>query len=65
MLSTQLKELENEGIIMRNEYLQIPPKVEYSLTPKGATLLPVLGMMYDWGKDNMGSIFGDIKQEKS
>lgn len=53
MLSNQLKELENEGIIVRKEYHQIPPKVEYSLSEKGATLLPLLGMMYDWGKDNM------------
>lgn len=53
MLSTQLKELENTGIVLRKEYPQIPPKVEYSLTEKGATLLPILGMMYDWGKGNM------------
>jgi len=53
MLSQQLKELENEGIINRKEYHQIPPKVEYSLTQKGAALLPILGMMYDWGKLNM------------
>jgi len=52
MLSTQLKELEKKGIILRKEYPQIPPKVEYSLTEKGATLLPILGMMYDWGEDN-------------
>jgi len=53
MLSMQLKELESDGIILRKEYPQIPPKVEYSLTQKGATLLPILGMMYDWGKENM------------
>lgn len=53
MLSKQLKELESEGIIHRMEYYQIPPKVEYSLSEKGATLLPILGMMYDWGQDNM------------
>lgn len=53
MLSTQLKELESEGVILRKEYHQIPPKVEYSLTERGATLLPVLGMMYDWGKENI------------
>lgn len=53
MLSTQLKELERSGIIDRKEYPQIPPKVEYSLTKKGATLLPILGMMYDWGVENM------------
>jgi DNA-binding HxlR family transcriptional regulator len=53
MLSSQLKELESEGIILRREYHQIPPKVEYSLTQKGVTLLPILGMMYNWGKENM------------
>lgn len=52
MLSSQLKELENEGIILRKEYHQIPPKVECSLTQKGATLLPILGAMYEWGKQN-------------
>lgn len=53
MLSMQLKELENDGIILRKEYPQIPPKVEYSLTQKGVTLLPILGVMYDWGNENM------------
>ncbi len=52
MLSMQLKDLENEGIIERKEYPQIPPKVEYSLTERGLTLLPVLGTLYDWGKEN-------------
>ncbi|MEL7658167.1 MAG: helix-turn-helix domain-containing protein [Bacillota bacterium] len=53
MLSQQLKELENNGIISRKEYHQIPPKVEYSLTEKGSELLPIMGMMHDWGKRNM------------
>ncbi len=53
MLSKQLKELESEGIIERKEYYQIPPKVEYSFTEKGVTLLPILGMMYEWGTDHM------------
>ncbi len=53
MLSMQLKELETEGLISRREYRQIPPKVEYSLTPSGTTLLPLLEQMYDWGKENM------------
>lgn len=55
MLSAQLKELESMGIILRTEYRQIPPKVEYSLSEKGATLLPILGMMYDWGRENSES----------
>ncbi len=53
MLSQQLKELENDGLIFRKEYTQIPPKVEYSLTNKGETLIPILKMMTDWGEENM------------
>jgi DNA-binding HxlR family transcriptional regulator len=53
MLSQQLKELEAYGLVNRKEYRQIPPKVEYSLSEKGVTLLPIIGSMYDWGKANM------------
>lgn len=53
MLTQQLRELEQDGLVTRTEYHQIPPKVEYSLSEKGATLLPVLGMMYEWGTANM------------
>ncbi|EAX47356.1 transcriptional regulator, HxlR family [Thermosinus carboxydivorans Nor1] len=52
MLSKQLKELESEQLIYRKEYHQIPPKVEYSLTPKGKTLIPILNLMCDWGAAN-------------
>ncbi len=53
MLSQQLKELESHGIIKRDEYPEIPPKVEYSLTNKGISLIPVLKDMVDWGNQNM------------
>lgn len=53
MLSQQLKELESDGIIKRDEYPEIPPKVEYSLTEKGFTLIPVLKSMVNWGNQNM------------
>ena len=53
MLSQELKELEAEQLILRNEYHQIPPKVEYSLTEKGKTLLPILDFMCKWGSENM------------
>ena len=53
MLSSQLKELKKYGLIYRKEYHQIPPKVEYLLSEKGVTLLPILGMMYDWGEKNI------------
>lgn len=49
MLTQQLRELEEAGIIHREVYLQVPPKVEYSLTEMGQTLKPVLAAMHDWG----------------
>lgn len=52
MLSTQLKELESEEIVLRNEYPQVPPKVEYSLTGKGKSLIPLVVSMCEWGKEN-------------
>lgn len=61
MLSSQLKELENFGLILRKEYPQIPPRVEYFLSKKGVTLLPILGMMYDWGEKNMQLSTGNNK----
>lgn len=48
MLSTQLKELESDGLIIRREYPQIPPKVEYSLSEKGYGLLPMFDELYHW-----------------
>lgn len=53
MLSQQLKELEMDDLIHRKEYHQIPPKVEYSITAKGKTLVPILKQMSDWGHENM------------
>ena len=52
MLSQELKELEAQKLIHREAYHQIPPKVEYSLTEKGQTLLPILDLMSKWGAEN-------------
>lgn len=49
MLTTQLRELENDGIIERTIYPEIPPRVEYFLTEKGKSLLPIIEAMKDWG----------------
>lgn len=49
-LSATLKELESDGLIHREEYPQIPPKVEYSLTERGKSLIPILDAMCDWGE---------------
>ncbi|WP_442600537.1 winged helix-turn-helix transcriptional regulator [Paenibacillus sp. KN14-4R] len=51
-LSIMLKELEVDGLIIRKEFPQIPPKVEYSLSERGLSLLPLLNMMCDWGEKN-------------
>lgn len=51
-LSSTLKELERDGLVHREEYPQIPPKVEYSLTERGKSLMPILDMMCDWGDKN-------------
>lgn len=52
MLSSQLKELENKAIILRQEYPQVPPKVEYALTEKGESLIPLVVAMCDWGREH-------------
>ena len=48
-LSSTLKELEADGLVHREEYPQIPPKVEYSLTERGKSLIPILDQMCAWG----------------
>lgn len=51
MLTQQLRELEEDGIISRKIYAEIPPKVEYTLTEFGFTLAPVIQTIADWGKE--------------
>jgi DNA-binding HxlR family transcriptional regulator len=51
MLTQQLRDLEENGLINRKIYPQVPPKVEYSLSGLGESLMPVLEMMCEWGKD--------------
>lgn len=51
MLVNQLRELESDYIIHREVYPVVPPKVEYSLTERGKTLMPILEAMYEWGKE--------------
>ena len=51
-LSSTLKELEADKLIHREEYPQIPPKVEYSLTERGKSLMVVLDQLCDWGNEN-------------
>jgi DNA-binding HxlR family transcriptional regulator len=53
MLTTQLRELEQDGIIDRVIYPEIPPRVEYFLTEKGKSLLPIIDLMKAWGYEHL------------
>src|SRR5260370_25035814 len=63
-LTEQLREMEAHSIIRRKVYPQIPPKVEYSLTPLGKTLQPVLTAMHNWAQRH-GRALGRPKKERA
>jgi len=54
MLTKELRELEKDGLVIRKVYPQVPPKVEYSLTETGQSLIPILDQLCDWGSEHMG-----------
>lgn len=56
MLISQLRELEEDLIVRRKVYPVVPPKVEYSLSKKGYSLMPILDSMYDWGKNYIETV---------
>jgi DNA-binding HxlR family transcriptional regulator len=56
MLTQHLRELELDGIVHREVFQQVPPKVEYSLTPLGVTLKPILLMMLQWGEQYLAQL---------
>lgn len=59
MLVSQLRELEDDLIVHRDVYPVVPPKVEYSLTVLGESLMPILEAMYSWGKNYMELVAKD------
>ncbi|RFZ91356.1 transcriptional regulator [Mucilaginibacter conchicola] len=61
VLSRTLKELEADGIVIRKAYPEVPPRVEYSLSPKGETLRPVMALMSNWSRVH---IMGEVGTEE-
>ena len=61
VLTDQLRELESDGLIIRKKYAEIPPRVEYSLSEKGETLIPILERLTEWIAEN--NMFESCKLE--
>ncbi|MGP7818499.1 winged helix-turn-helix transcriptional regulator [Niallia sp. 01092] len=61
MLTQQLRELEEDGVINRIIYQQIPPKVEYELSEYGKSLESILDDLCNWGKKHIAKVYGDEK----
>jgi DNA-binding HxlR family transcriptional regulator len=56
VLTRQLRDLERDGIVSRQVFPQVPPRVEYSLTSLGQSLLPILGQLHDWAVANSAAL---------
>jgi len=63
MLANQLRELEDDVIVHREVYPVVPPKVEYSLTEHGQSLMPILTAMYSWGENYRDTVL--VNQQNS
>lgn len=55
MLTANLRELEDDKIISRKVYAEVPPRVDYTLTDIGQSLMPVINLMYEWGESRQKS----------
>ncbi len=63
MLTQQLKELENDGLVSRKVYPEVPPRVEYTLTDLASSLMPILNSLLNWGMDH--NIIDHVKKVDS
>jgi DNA-binding HxlR family transcriptional regulator len=65
MLAHQLRELEADGLIERKIYAEVPPRVEYSLSEYGSTLIPILNSMAQWGLDHEEKLASQVANSAS
>lgn len=65
VLSTTLKTLEADGLIDRKVYAQVPPKVEYTLTETGRSLIPLLVQLMEWAQRNMKNVMTNRRRYES
>jgi len=63
-LSLRLRALEDEGMVERHTFAEVPPRVEYSLTDKGRALLPLIENMRSYGREWLGSACGDESRQE-
>ena len=63
MLTSTLRTLEEDGLILRQVYAEVPPRVEYSLTPRAQSLIPIVDHLVDWAADNMAAILKDREKK--
>ncbi len=59
MLTSTLRTLEADGLVVRTVYAEVPPRVEYALTLRALSLIPIVDSLVDWAADNMSSIMKD------
>lgn len=65
VLTSTLRNLENDGYVIRTIYPEVPPRVEYSLTERALTLLPHLNGLIDWVNNNLAAILNDRKEHST
>ena len=65
VLSTTLKTLEADGLIDRKVYAQVPPKVEYTLTETGRSLIPLIMQLTEWAQQNMKNVMAHRRRYES
>lgn len=64
MLTRTLRSLEADGLVERIAYAEVPPRVEYSLTSRGRSLIPLLNSLINWAMENLNGIITDRKKFK-